>query len=291
MLKRSLISLMAAICLLFPVYSAESGVGADTDGVLPRIYTEEEQELVPADALAMEDGDTAMAYLFLTSYSLMMEEKGEGGMLCFSDQGEYIAGFRMEGTPEDFFMDIPASTLFVPYALPTQLCAALFAGLDDVESVSRLKEYYDKGGLSCMLVTVLQIEGETISEDPVYSLARQRIERSAAASGLDIGPFYEAYESRGITETDLVNSFLQGKKTANDIALDAIRIIKENSRSVPAMAKAMPVFGIIGIVLGVIAITVAIAGMIIARKTSAEKNDAMDSDSPDDAGSDENEEN
>ena len=46
MLRRSLISLMAAICLLFPVYSAESGVGADTDGVLPRIYTEEEQELL-----------------------------------------------------------------------------------------------------------------------------------------------------------------------------------------------------------------------------------------------------
>ena len=78
------------------------------------VFDPEDLEIVNVNQDDFETRDELELYWFLTSYNLILQGKGQGGLLCFSDTGEYLAGYSTPGTPEDFFLDLPPSTLSIP---------------------------------------------------------------------------------------------------------------------------------------------------------------------------------
>lgn len=186
-----------------------------------------DKELTVSTGDEFVDIDTKMDYWFLVSYNLMLQDKGLGGILAFDPDGfEYVAGYQMEDTPADFFIDLPKSTLACPIVVPVDFARFVFSSLGDVESISRLA--YLDGSDALLLVSVLKVydnEG-IVMEAPVYSLARQMVEGSFAASGLEIPQAYAVYERNGTTQDDLVGMLVSGERTPNEMSLEAIRLMK-----------------------------------------------------------------
>ena len=204
-------------------------------------YDDTDKTLVTANSADFIDVDTLMDYWFMASYSLILQNKGLGGILAFDpENSEYIAGYRMPNTPEDFFTSIPASTLMSPIIMPTLLARAIFTSLKDADSLARIA--YLKDDEAIMLVSVLKVydNEEIVLEDAAFSLARQAIESSFGASGLNIQPAYDVYARNGITQNDLVEMVLSGEKKPNEISLDAIRMMKAENQSVSPFKEYIP---------------------------------------------------
>lgn len=176
------------------------------------------------------DADSRMYYWFLASYEAMLQGKGMGGLLAFTGEGEYIAGYRMAGTAEDFFKKIPASTLCVPCPMPTSVARGMFAALGDMESVSSLTSWIDKTD-AVMLISVLKLYDGIVLEESAYSIAKSAIDDRCNASGMDPRNIYAAYEASGVSMDELVLSVLDGETSAADAVLEGIRLIKASNKA------------------------------------------------------------
>ena len=232
----------------------------------------EDRTLVLADSSEFEDKDTLMDYWFIASYNLMLQNKGRGGILAFDPDGmEYVAGYRMDGTPEDFFTDLPNSTLVSPMFMPSLVAKTIFASLGDIESISRLAYLEDREPV--MLVSVLKLyDNEEITlEEAAFSIARQALEGSFAGSGLEIQDAYDAYQRAGVSQDDLVGLVLSGEKAPNEISLDAIRLMKAEAEAAegPGPAQYLPMalaaMGVIGIILIVLSLVIIIRSRKLNR--------------------------
>lgn len=238
---------------LVPVYAQQESSAAVED-----------RTMVLADLSEFEDKDTLMDYWFIASYNLMLQGKGRGGILAFDPEGlEYVAGYRMDDTPEDFFTNLPNSTLVSPMFMPALVAKAIYASLGDSESISRLAYLDDDEAI--MLVSVLKLyDNENIVlEEAAFSIARQALEGSFGASGLNIQPAYDVYERHGVSQDELIDMVLSAEKTPNEISLDAIRMMKAEkeasasniSQYVPLLAMAVVVIGGVLLVTGLVLFT------------------------------------
>lgn len=216
------------------------------------VFDPEDLEIVNVNQDDFETRDELELYWFLTSYNLILQGKGQGGLLCFSDTGEYLAGYSTPGTPEDFFLDLPPSTLSIPYVFPTEVAMAMYASLDNLESYNALIKHLDNGNTAVILISVLKLYDPVVSGDPVYGITKEIIEKSVNASGLDIEPFYSIFEENGIGETDLVNMVISGQYSASDLALEAIRLMKESRQEQGAFERFLPLIVIVASVAFVI---------------------------------------
>lgn len=226
---------------------------------------QEDRTLVLAQATDFEDVDTLMNYWFIASYNLMLQDKGQGGILAFDGETmEYIAGYRMANTPEDFFLKLPASTLTSPVFMPALVARAIFMSVNDRDSLSRIAYLDDDEAVMMVSVLKLYDNEKVVLEEAAYSLARQAIEGSFGASGLNIEPAYGVYERNGISRDDLVDLVLSGEKTPNELSLEAIRMMKTESESAPAFVRYLPVLFVL---LGILGLVLAVLAVIIVRKT------------------------
>lgn len=211
------------------------------------------------------DTDTLMDYWFLVSYNLMLQDKGLGGILAFDPESmEYVAGYRMASTPEDFFTNIPNSTLMSPIFMPAGVARMIFLSLGDADSLSRIAYLDDTEAI--MLVSVLKVydNEEIVLEEAAFSLARQAIEGSFGASGLEIPDAYAVYERHGVSQDDLIGMLLSGERTANEMSLEAIRMMKAEAESVPDGPDILPY---LFIALLVVAIILAVLTAMIVIKS------------------------
>lgn len=255
--------LMAASIML-PLYAQET--------MPPETEIPEGQRIAEVEITDFVNMEEYEAYWFLTLYDLIAQGKGEGGLLAFSDQGSYMAGYVMPTTAEDFFVKLPSSTLIVPYAFPTQIATAFFAALDDAESVSRLSSYNDNEGHSVVLMAVLKLYGEVEAEDPAYSILRQEIEMSAEAHGLDVDEYYSLWATRGVKEHELVEAASSGEKSPSSLALEALAIRKALSAREDPVRPWLPLaFSLAGIAIGIVTIC---SLMVAAAVRKVEKDGA-----------------
>ena len=258
--------MFAITFLSMALLPAEADVMAMTAGETAKAAN---RELTTLQQGEFVDTDTLMDYWFLVSYNLMLQDKGLGGILAF-DPGsmEYVAGYRMDSTPEDFFTNIPNSTLMSPIFMPTGVARMIFLSLGDADSLARIAYLDDEEAI--MLVSVLKVydNEEVVLEEAAFSLARQAIEGSFGASGLEIPAAYAVYERHGISQDELVEMLLSGEKTANEMSLEAIRLIKAEAGSATRTAGILPYLFIILAVIAII--LVILISVIIIKQRKAE---------------------
>lgn len=227
-----LLALMLSAITAFSLAAAEQP--SETSAAVPSAFIDEvDYDKTPVDMsqAVFPDFDTQMNYWFLASYDLMMQKKGLGGLLAFGPDMEYVGGYRMDGTPEDFFVNMPRSTLCTPCLLPTIVAEAMYASLGDMESVASLKAYEIENDF-VMMISVLKLYETVELEDTVYSRARQDIEAGINAQGLNPDDVYRVYEAAGLTKDDVIHLLIDGKKTIDEIVLDGLRMLRAERSNV-----------------------------------------------------------
>lgn len=232
-MRKNILVFLLALLLSSFLFAAEE---------VPRIFTEEELEEVEYNPEDFKNEEERQLYWFLNLYNLMLQGKGQGGLIAISDKGDYVAGYSIPGTPEDFFSNLPPSTLAVPYAAPIDFAMALYSSLNNLESYNSLIKYKNDGLEYVGLIAVMKLYEPVVSENASYSVIRQAIEKSASASGLDREPFYQIFEQNGISQVDLVNMVASGSYSPNDISLMAIRLIKELNKEKGLLETLLPLF-------------------------------------------------
>lgn len=220
------------------------------------------KELVTLQDGEFEDTDTLMDYWFLVSYNLMLQEKGLGGILAFDPESmEYVAGYRMRSTPEDFFTNLPNSTLMSPMFMPAGVARMIFLSLGDADSIARISYLDDTDAI--LLISVLKFydNEEVVLEEAAFSLARQAIEGSFGASGLEIPEAYAVYERSGVSQDELVERILSGESTPSELSIEAIRMMKAEAEA--SAADGPDILACLFIALLVIAVLLAVLVVII----------------------------
>lgn len=256
MLKRLITIALLMACVL------SSGFSSDTIPVLPDNapapsfgdFSAEGMELTAAlSASDFPDTDSYMAYMFLLSYAGLMNREGQGGLVCYNSKGGWITSWRMDGTPEDFLIRMPRSTLVIPQVFPAPVASVLFASIGDLAS-SRAIEGATTPEEAVIVFSVWKIYGETILRDPVYTLSEMVIDSRIYAHGLEPSDFFASYkEATGISEEEFITSAKDSRLSADQVIEDAMSIIQRHEMETETRTF---LYILIGISISVVFITV-----------------------------------
>lgn len=256
MLKRLITIALLMACVL------SSGFSSDTVPVLPDNapapafgdFSAEGMELTAAlSASDFPDTDSYMAYMFLLSYAGLMNREGQGGLVCYDSKGEWITSWRMDGTPENFLIRMPRSTLVIPQVFPAPVASVLFASIGDLAS-SRAIEGATTPEDAVIVFSVWKIYGETVLRDPVYTLSEKAIASRISAHGLEPSVFFASYkEATGISEEEFITSARDSRLSADQIIEDAMSVIQRHETKTETRTF---LYILIGISVSVVLITV-----------------------------------
>lgn len=256
MLKRLITIALLMACVL------SSGFSSDTVPVLPDNapapsfgdFSVEGMELTaPLSASDFPDTDSYMAYMFLLSYAGLMNREGQGGLVCYDSKGEWITSWSMDGTPEDFLIHMPRSTLVIPQVFPAPVASVLFASIGDLAS-SRAIEGATTPEDAVIVFSVWKIYGETILRNPVYTLSEKAIDSRICAHGLEPSDFFESYKkATGISEEEFIASAKDSRFSADQIIEDAMSVIQRHETENETRSF---LYILIGISISVVLITV-----------------------------------
>ena len=162
-------------------------------------------------------------------------------------------------TPEDFLVNLPKSTLFAPYPLPTTVAESFFLGLGDIASARLLRGLPPEEDY-VVLIAVWKIYDEVVLTDPVYALAKKGIDQRISAHGLDPESFYADYEeATGIGEMDFIAGLMETKGNADRAIEEGMSLIAEHNRveEQPTLFYILlGAAGLLGVVLGVVLIVI-----------------------------------
>lgn len=282
MLRRLITIVLLITCIL------SSGFSSDTVPVLPDNapapsfgdFSAEGMELTSAlSASDFPDADSYMAYMFLLSYAGLMNREGQGGLVCYDSKGDWITSWRMEGTPEDFLIRMPRSTLVIPQVFPAPVASVLFASIGDLAS-SRAIEGATSPEDAVIVFSVWKIYGETILRDPVYTLSEMVIDSRIYAHGLEPSDFFALYkDATGTSEEEFIASAKDSRLSADQIIEDAMSVIRRHETETETRTF---LYILIGISISVVLITVLMIFLSLSvRKRLSDYNTGEDKNSID----------
>ena len=210
--------------------------------------------------------DGAMTEWFITCYDALAQKQGMGGYILFSQDGEALSSWLSAGTPKDFFVNLPPSTLTIPQLLPVPACALLCEALGDKSSVAMLGEYMLDNAAVVMVIAFKTYQPITL-DLPYRALARQEIEKSVGQLGMNNEEFYSLFESKGIDAETLTDRVLAGENP-RDIALEGLSL-KQSLRQ----TEDKGMMTALAVVLGILGLGVVIAMVPVLRKNKEENNE------------------
>lgn len=210
--------------------------------------------------------DGAMTEWFITCYDALAQKQGMGGYILFSTDGEALSSWLSEGTPKDFFVNLPPSTLTIPQLLPVPACAILCEALGDKSSVAMLEEYMLDNAAVVMVIAFKTYQPITL-DLPYRALVRQEIEKSVGQLGMNNEEFYSLFESKGIEAETLTDRVLAGENP-RDIALEGLSL-KQSLRQ----TEDKGMMTALAVVLGILGLGVVITLVPVLRKNKEENDE------------------
>ena len=183
------------------------------------------------ELLDFPDIDTLMLYGFAMSYEGLLQGVGDGGLIAYTSDNEWVTGWRPDTTPVSFFESLPRSTLVTPVVLPKEAAAALFIGLGDIAS-ARIIKGLPAENTHLIVISFWKTYGEVTLRDPLYVMAERLTNERIQAHGLDPESFYKEYEAiSGVTEMDFITSMMAPDANADkaiENAMSAIRVARRD---------------------------------------------------------------
>jgi hypothetical protein len=175
------------------------------------------EDLVGFASGTFSDADELSAFAFVTSLDALMQGNGAGGLIAFDENGDVVLAWSVDGTPTDFFTELPENTLVTPCAVTVPLARAYFASLGCPTGVfdGMAQNSY------IMLVSVWKSNGEVL-EDYRYTFAEKSIWNKATAQGVEASMVFDYWRSRGYTDDQVIWSVAAGH-SVDDIVLTAIK--------------------------------------------------------------------
>ena len=261
-MRRILAVLMAAAIMATPVFSEKMDLSSYVETVPFGDIRNADTEIAPDISIYdFPDKDSLLGYMFLLAYYGLMQHEGQGGLLAYTADGDWITSWRMaDTTPEDFLVNLPKSTLIAPYPLPTTVAESFFLGLGDIASARLLRGLPPEEDC-VVLIAVWKIYDEVVLTDPVYALAKKGIDQRISAHGLDPEAFYADYEeATGIGEMDFIAGLMETKGNADRAIEEGMSLIAEHNRveEQPTLFYILlGAAGLLGVVLGVVLIVIA----------------------------------
>lgn len=186
------------------------------------VSAEEGHYMYMEDAAGNMDERTYETFCFLTGVDALAQNKAQGGLIAFTEDYEYLAGWATDDTPGDFFLSMPPSTLSVAQVVPVLVAQGLFLNCS-YTGANPILEEYGKTHDYVMVVVCFKLYDSIVLEDMVYYKAKEALEGTVTANGLEISEFYALYESKGKTEEELVNRVLEGE-SSSEIVFEALAI-------------------------------------------------------------------
>ena len=218
--------IIALIITVIPLSAApaDSTAPAETTGI--------DMSIAPnPELLDFPDIDTLMLYGFAMSYEGLLQGVGDGGLIAYTSDNEWVTGWRPDTTPVSFFESLPRSTLVTPVVLPKEAAAALFIGLGDITS-ARIIKGLPAGNTHLIVISFWKTYGEVTLRDPLYVMAERLTNERIQAYGLDPESFYREYEAiSGVTEMDFISSMMAPDANADkaiENAMSEIRAARQN---------------------------------------------------------------
>ena len=203
-----------------------------------------EDEIVGFASGTFSDIDEITAYAFVTSIDALMQGKGVGGLIALDDDGGIALAWSVEGTPVDFFTEMPDDTLVTPAVVTVPVASAYFKMLGCPSNAMDLMEQNSY----IMLVSVWKSNGEVL-EDYRYAFAEKAIESKATAQGVEASMVYSYWNSCGYTDDQVIWSVAAGH-SVDDIVLTAIRAERVSPRTVEKKdTTVMALLGVVAIIL------------------------------------------
>lgn len=183
------------------------------------------------EAVRLSDLDCELSdeFYMLTAVDLLAQGQAKGGLLCFDGEMNYIYGYSTAGTPEDFFTNVPPSTLTMGLVLPIRVIEALYLTLGDAASYAVLEGLLLENKTALVAVVLCKVENDVILEDAVYNVARKQLEEASVANGLDPDEMYSLFGMKGIAQQELVGRVTKGE-SPSAIAIEALSIRKTVNR-------------------------------------------------------------
>ena len=137
----------------------------------------------------------------------------------------------------------------------------LFGLLGSMALYGRTADLYVYGPQALGSVLKFYDNEEVVLEEAAFSLARQAIEGSFGASGLEIPEAYAVYERSGVSQDELVERILSGESTPSELSIEAIRMMKAEAEA--SAADGPDILACLFIALLVIAVLLAVLVVII----------------------------
>ncbi len=175
------------------------------------------EDMVGFASGTFSDTDELAAFAFVTSVDALMQGNGAGGLIAFGDDGEVLHAWSVDGTPTDFFVELPENTLVTPCAVTVPVARAYFASLGSPTGAFDTMPQNSY----VMLVSVWKSNGETL-EDYRYTFAQKAIWDKSTAQGVEASMVFEYWRSLGYTDDQVIWSVAAGH-SVDDIVLTAIK--------------------------------------------------------------------
>ena len=163
------------------------------------------------------DIDEITAYAFVSSIDALMQGKGAGGLIALDENSEVLLAWAVDGTPTDFFTELPENTLVTPCVVPVPVARAYFGSLGCPSNALDLIPQNSY----VMLVSVWKSDG-TALEDYRYSFAKKAIEDKATAQGVEASMVFSYWNRAGYTDDQVIWSVAAGHEV-DDIVITAIK--------------------------------------------------------------------
>lgn len=252
-MKNIIIAFLLALSVALPLAAADG---------------ERDMELVTFDTTDFANSDEVQAFWFLTSYQMVLQNQGYGAIAVFDEDLNFLSAVLSDNTPSWFLTDPPASTLTIPYAVPTAVAVAMLAPMDVPTAISPILEYDPKMEKAVAMVTSVKTYDEVVLGDPAYVILREALERSVGANGLEVEDFYAVWERNGRSEEDLVDMIIANEATPSQLALEAIRLMKAEAEAPDTLSRSVPMlFAVLGVLAVVIAVISVLAVLSSRKKT------------------------
>lgn len=179
-------------------------------------------EVLMDDGTVMDIEEESLAEWFLTCFEALMQNQGQGGYVIFTPELEPVTGWIAPGTPQDFLVNIPPSTLGIPEVLPTEILMLLCAKAGDKSSVAELKEWGRENPVGVMVV-LFKSYGQVTLETPEYAYARHQLSLKAGALGLNMDEMFALFEAEGLSEEEVIRQVAEGRD-ARETVLEALSL-------------------------------------------------------------------
>lgn len=197
-MNKKLVFIICLLCLSFAIFANA-------------YQTSQEIVTVDFDSMPYEE---QTAYMFLFGIEAMMQNKAKGALLLFDKQDNYLSGFLTDNTREDFCYKISNQTIATFQIVTPDIAKVFFAMLNDINSCRVLDTVQDD------LVTVVvlaEFDKDSILEPVAYSWAKQQLNNSITAYGIELDDFYNyIFEKTSLTQENLIMAMYTEDKTALD---------------------------------------------------------------------------